>query len=128
MRTRNDPVDQVSGYFPCLGHYSAVTQLNVVELPHFTISPPTQLKVCTVKNEVTVRCQPLPGTHNQKVTWMKENGELPVGRSKASVDGTLKFWNPKVEDSGRYFCTATSNNILAKAASTMKLTVKREFK
>ena len=117
-----------SGLYKCkasnyLGHDSAVTQLNVVELPRFTMRPPAQLKAFTVENDVTVRCQ-ATGDPQPKVTWMKENGDLPVGRSSVN-DGTLKILSPKVEDSGRYFCTATSNNILAKAISTMELTVKR---
>jgi len=117
-----------SGLYECkatnhLGHDSAFTQLNVVELPQFTVRPPAQLKVFTVQN-ITIRCQ-ATGDPRPKVKWMKENGELPVGRSKVSVDGTLKIWNPKVEDSGRYFCTAASNSILAKAISAMGLTVKR---
>jgi len=117
-----------SGSYKCeasnhLGQDSAFTQLNVVELPQFITKPPSQLQVSTVQN-ITVRCQ-ATGDPQPKVTWVKENGELPVGRSKASVDGTLKIWNPKVEDSGRYTCVASSNNIFAKAISTMKLTVKK---
>ena len=39
-----------SGLYKCtasnkLGHSSAVTHLNVVELPHFTVRPPSQLEV-----------------------------------------------------------------------------------
>ena len=104
-----------------LGHDSAVTQLVVVELPQFTVRPPAQLQVSTVQN-ITVRCQ-ATGDTLPKVTWMKENGDLPVGRSKVSVDGTMKIWNPKVEDSGKYTCTATHSGIFTKAVST-KLTVK----
>ena len=120
-----------SGSYKCeasnhLGQDSAFTQLNVVELPQFITKPPSQLQVSTVQN-ITVRCQ-ATGDPQPKVTWVKENGELPVGRSKASVDGTLKIWNPKVEDSGRYTCVASSNNIFAKAISTMKLTVKKAGK
>ena len=71
---------------------------------------------------ITVHCK-AAGDPKPNVTWMKENGKLPVGRSKVGVDGTLKIWNPKVEDSGKYTCTATSNNIFTKAVST-KLAVK----
>ena len=52
---------------------------------------------------------------------MKENGELPLGRSQVSVDGTLQIWNTREEDSGRYTCMAAS--VLFKAFSFMKLTV-----
>ena len=64
-----------SGLYKCtasnkLGHDSAVTDLNVVELPHFTVRPPSQLEVHTFQN-VTVRCQ-ATGDPQPKVTWMKE--------------------------------------------------------
>ena len=117
-----------SGLYKCtasniLGHDSALTQLNVVELPQFTVRPPSQLEVSTVQN-VTVRCQ-ATGDPQPKVTWMKENGVLPVGRSKVSLDGTLKIWNTKQEDSRKYTCVASSSNILTKAISTMDLTIKQ---
>ena len=119
-----------SGLYKCqasnhLGYDSAVTDLNVVELPHFTVSPPAQLQVWTIEN-ITVRCQ-AAGDPQPTVTWMKENGELPAGRSKVGVDGTLKILNPKFEDSGRYTCVASSNEVF-KALSSMKLTVKGKIK
>ena len=104
-----------------LGHDSAVTPLSVVELPQFTVTPPAQLKGFKTHN-VTVPCQ-ATGDPQPKVTWVKENGELPVGRSKVSEDGTLRIWNAKEEDSGGYICTATSA-ALFKTFAAMKLTVK----
>ena len=103
-----------SGLYKCqasnhLGHDSAVSQLNIVELPHFTVNPPAQLEVSTMQN-ITVRCQ-AAGDPQPTVTWIKEIGELPVGRSKVGVDGTLEIWNPKFEDSGRYTCVASSNEV-----------------
>ena len=118
-----------SGLYKCkatniLGYHSAVTHLSVVELPQFTVRPPGQLKMSTNRN-IRVPCQatgdPLP-----TVTWVKENGELPLGRSKVSVDGTLQIWNPKEEDSGRYTCMAASAEVF-KAFSVMKLTVRGEI-
>ncbi|KAL9970495.1 hypothetical protein ACROYT_G022880 [Oculina patagonica] len=115
-----------SGLYKCkasnsLGEDSAVTQLIVVELPHFTVSPPAQLQ--TILN-ITVPCQ-ATGDPKPTVTWMKENGELPSGRSKVSGDGTLQIWNTKKEDSGIYTCIASSNEMFAKATSSMELTVMR---
>ena len=114
-----------SGWYRCigsniLGHDSAATQLNVVELPHFTVSPPAQLAVDKTQN-ITVPCG-TTGDPKPTVTWMKENGELPSGRSKVSLDGTLQIWNLKDEDSGRYTCIASSA-VVFKAFSAMKLTV-----
>ena len=115
-----------SGLYKCkasnnLGQDSAVTQVNVVELPRFTVSPPAQIKESKNHN-VTVPCQ-ATGDPRPKVTWVKENGELPVGRSKVSEDGTLQIWNAKEEDSGRYTCTASSNKVFAKAVSRMELAI-----
>ena len=96
-----------------------------MELPHFTVRPPPQLEVSTIQN-ITVRCQ-ANGEPQPKITWMKENGALPVGRSLASEDGTLKIWNPKEEDSEKYTCGAASNEFF-KAFTATKLTIKRQGK
>ena len=121
-----------SGLYKCkatnpFGEDSAITQLNVVEVPQFTVRPPSQLDVKTTQN-VTVSCQ-ATGDPQPKDTWTKESGELPVRRSEAGVDGTLKIWNPVGEDSGIYTCVASSKEFF-KAFSVMKLTVtkgKEEF-
>ena len=116
-----------TGLYKCtasnpLGHDSAVTHLNVVELPHFTIRPPSQLEVDITKN-VTIRCQ-ATGNPQPKITWMKESGELPDGRSEVGVNGTLKIWNLKKEDSGKYTCVASSNKFF-KAFAATKLSAKK---
>ena len=115
-----------SGLYKCkatniLGYDSAVTHLSVVELPQFTVRPPGQLKELTSHN-ITVTCQ-ATGDPRPTVTWIKENGELPLGRSKVSVDGTLQIWNAKEDDSGRYSCMAASAAVLQEALSVMKLSV-----
>ena len=114
-----------SGLYKCkatniLGYDSAVTHLSVVELPQFTARPPEHLKELAHRN-ITVPCR-ATGDPKPTITWMKENGELPLGRSTVSVDGTLQIWNSKEEDSGRYTCMAASA-ALFKALSVMKLTV-----
>ena len=105
-----------------LGHSSALTHLNVVELPHFRVIPPAKLEVDTNRN-ITVSCE-ATGDPKPTVTWMKENSELPFGRSRVSVDGTLHIWNTKGEDAGRYICTASSA-VVFKVTSVMMLTVKK---
>ena len=114
-----------SGLYKCtatnnLGYDSAFTQLNVVELPRFTVSPPVKLEGERNRN-ITVRCQAI-GDPKPTVTWAREHGELPVGRSKVNADGTLEIWNLKEEDSGRYTCMAASAEVF-KTFSVMKLTV-----
>ena len=111
-----------SGLYKCkasniLGHESAVTQLVVVELPQFTVSPPATLKVNQERN-ITVPCK-ATGDPQPTVTWVKKNGSLPFGRSKVSSDGTLQIWNTKWEDAGTYTCRAVSNEVITKEASSI---------
>ena len=115
-----------SGLYKCkasniLGHESAVTQLVVVELPQFTVSPPLLLKVVTSHN-ITVPCE-ATGDPQPIVTWTKQNDELPLGRSMVGVDGTLQIWSSKEEDSGIFTCMASSMAVF-KAFAVMKLTVR----
>ena len=84
-----------SGLYKCkasntLGHDSAGTQLNVVELPQITVGPHAQLDVSKNRN-ITVPCQ-ATGDPKPTVRWIKENGELPPGRSRVSVNGALQIW------------------------------------
>ena len=114
-----------SGWYKCqasnhLGHDSAVTDLNVVQRPHFIVKPPAHLKVRTMQN-ITVRCQ-AAGDPQPTVTWKKINGTMPGRRSAVGADGTLKIWNPKPEDSGTYACTASSN-LFSSVFVAMALTV-----
>ena len=118
-----------SGLYKCkasnaLGHDLAVTQLNVVELPRFTVGPPSQLELSEERN-ITVPCQ-ATGDPKPTMTWMKENGELPSERSKVGFDGTLQIWNTTEDDSGRYTCIASSAMVF-KASSAMILSVKGDF-
>ena len=116
-----------SGLYKCkasniLGHESAVTQLVVVELPQFTVSPPSLLKVFTNHN-ITVPCE-ATGDPQPTVTWTKQNDKLPLGRSKVGADGTLTIWHSKEEDSGIFTCAASSA-VFKASVSVMKLTVRR---
>ena len=115
-----------SGFYECkasndLGDDSALTLLSFLELPRFTSNPPAQLSV-TKNQNISVSCQ-AAGDPKPKIMWVRENSELPVGRSQVSADGTLQIWNIKDEDSGRYICTATSAQLL-KTSSLMQLTVR----
>lgn len=119
-----------SGLYKCtavniLRRESAVTLLVVVELPQFTVTPPSQLKVFGNQN-ITVPCQ-ASGDPKPTITWRKEDGSLPLRRSKVNVDGTLLIWGLRMEDSGRYTCMASPNEVIAKAISIMALAVGKLF-
>ena len=114
-----------SGLYKCtavniLGHESAVTQVVVVELPQFRVSPPARLETGQHRN-ITVPCE-ASGDPKPTITWIKENGELPFGRSKVGVNGTLKIWNTKEEDSGIFTCIVSSAEVFTTFA-VMKLSV-----
>ena len=116
-----------SGLYECkasnnLGHDSALTNLVVWDLPRFTVNPPAKLDVEKNKN-VSVLCQ-AAGDPRPVITWVKENSDLPVGRSQVSVNGTLQIWDIKDEDSGIYICTATSAQLF-KTSSLMQLTLRK---
>lgn len=72
---------------------SAVAHLSVVQLPKFSVRPPSDLDVLKHRN-VSVSCQ-AKGDPKPKVTWVRKNSELPFGRSKVDEDGTLHIWNTK---------------------------------
>lgn len=38
------------------------------------------------------------------ITWHRENGELPDGRSRILLDNTLRMEDTRPEDQGRYIC------------------------
>ena len=116
-----------SGLYQCtatnkLGVDSTGTQLVVMESPSFTVTPPSKLAVSPNQN-ISVSCQ-ATGDPRPKISWTKENGQLPSGRSEAAVDGTLQIWNVKEEDSGRYTCAAFSMEVFKSLTTSMQLTVK----
>lgn len=116
-----------SGLYKCqasnhLGYAFAVTQLNVIELPYFTVRPPAQFAV-NENMTLSISCQ-ADGYPTPTVTWLKGNSQLPSGRSMVSDDGTLTIWDTKERDSGTYNCVGSSGKFFRKAIASMKLTVK----
>lgn len=75
-----------------------------IEPPSFTSQPMST--IIEEKENVTFTCSaygdPIPN-----ITWSKENGTLPVGRSLVAFD-SLSLWSVLRSDSGNYTCTATS--------------------
>ena len=76
-------------------------------------------------HNITVRCQ-AAGDPQPTISWRKDGGKLPAGRSSVSADGTLKIWNLRErEGPGRYTCVASSDEIFKAAFSTMEVTVRK---
>lgn len=73
-----------------IGVAVAITHLVVVDDPVITVRPPPQLSV-NHGQTVSLRCE-ARGEPKPKVSWLKENGALPLGRSNVSINGTLKLW------------------------------------
>lgn len=73
-----------------IGVTVAITHLVVVDDPVITVRPPPQLSV-NHGQTVSLRCE-AGGEPKHKVSWLKENGALPLGRSNVSINGTLKLW------------------------------------
>ena len=117
-----------SGLYKCqasnhLGYDFAVTQLNVIELPYFTVRPPAQFETGKTLRK-SLNCQ-AAGHPKPTVTWLKVNSQLPIGRSMVSGNGTLMIWDSKEGDSGTYNCVASSGKFFRKAIASVKLTVKK---
>ena len=113
-----------SGLYECkasndLGDDSALTLLSVLELPRFTSNPPAQLNVRQEQN-ISVSCQ-AAGDPRPKIMWVRENSQLPVGRSQVSPEGTLQIWNIKDEDSGIYICIAISAQLFKRSLMQLQL-------
>ena len=125
LSIKNTEVED-SGLYQCkaangIGLYVAVTRLIVVSMPRFTVSPPSKLEV-TTNQTITIPCQ-ATGSPQPFISWVKESGELPAGRSRVIENGTLQIWNPENEDSGRYTCVASLKEISVNTTSPMELTV-----
>ena len=106
-----------------LAYSRTLTLLSVLELPRFTSNPPAQLNVRQEQN-ISVSCQ-AAGDPKPKIMWVRENSQLPVGRSQVSPEGTLQIRNIKDEDSGIYICIAISAQLFKR--SLMQLTVGKEW-
>lgn len=109
-----------SGFYQCratnkIGVAVAITHLVVVDDPVIIVRPPPQLSV-NHGQTVSLRCE-ARGEPKPKVSWLKENGALPLGRSNVSINGTLKLWEVKSQDAGKYICVASSAGIFTTSTS-----------
>ncbi|XP_020900723.1 fibrinogen-like protein A [Exaiptasia diaphana] len=116
-----------SGTYLCkaenlLGSVTKGTFLIVVELPRFTIKPPTSLVTLPGKT-VRLNCK-ATGEPKPVITWRRENGVLPIGRHEVR-DGSLILKDFTTTDFGAYICTATSADVFNRESRS---TIKAHFR
>ncbi|KXJ14090.1 Ryncolin-2, partial [Exaiptasia diaphana] len=116
-----------SGTYLCkaenlLGSVTKGTILIVVELPRFTVTPPSSYDTLPGKT-IHLNCS-ATGEPKPVITWRKENGVLPIGRHEVR-DGSLILKDSKTTDSGVFVCTATSAGVFHKESrSIIKIHIK----
>ena len=91
-----------------LGSVEKKTLLVVVSLPRFTVKPPARV-VASPGEIFTLNCS-ATGDPQPVISWRKQGGQLPVGRSKQS-NGDLVIRGLQVSDAGYYICVATSAGV-----------------
>ena len=91
-----------------LGNVEKKTLLVVVSLPRFTIKPPARVVVWSGYT-LTLNCS-ASGDPQPVISWKKQGGQLPVGRSQQS-NGQLVIRGLQLNDAGNYICVATSAGV-----------------
>ena len=98
-----------------LGKAEKNTMLVVVALPRFTSKPPSKI-ASMLTFTVRLNCS-ATGDPQPIVSWRKQGGQLPVGRSQ-QINGALVITNLQQSDAGNYICTATSASVFDVEAVT----------
>ena len=91
-----------------LGGVETKTLLVVVSLPRFTVKPSARA-IASPGETLTLNCS-ASGDPQPVISWKKQGGQLPVGRSQQS-NGQLIIRNLQLNDAGNYICVATSAGV-----------------
>ena len=102
-----------------LGKVEKKTLLVVVSLPRFTSKPSSKI-VSILNCTVRLNCSAIGDPH-PIVSWRKQGGQLPVGRSQ-QINGELVITNLQQSDAGSYICTAASAGVFdVEAVTTLEI-------
>lgn len=109
-----------SGLYFCsaknlLGSVEKETMLVVVSLPRFTVKPPLNV-VAWSGGILSINCR-ATGDPQPVITWKKQGGQLPVGRSQQN-NSELTIRNLQLGDAGIYICSTTSARVFGIDAVT----------
>ena len=91
-----------------LGRAEKKTFLVVVSPPRFTVKPPAKI-VAVVGGTLKLNCS-ATGNPQPMISWKKQGGQLPVGRSQ-QINGSLVIRDITKNDKGNYICMATNAGV-----------------
>ena len=107
---KSDSADYLCTATNLLGSVVQKTLLVVVSLPRFTVKPPVKL-VAWIGDTLTLKCS-ATGDPQPVISWKKQGGQLPVGRSQQTSDA-LVIRDIKKGDAGNYICAAKSAGVFS---------------
>ena len=99
-----------------LGRVEKKTLLVVVSPPRFTVKPPAKV-FPGVGSTLTLDCK-ATGDPQPVISWKKQDGQLPAGRSHQLINGTLVIRDVTMNDRGIYKCIALYARVFKTEAVT----------
>ena len=99
-----------------LGRVEKKTLLVVVSPPRFTVKPPAKV-FPGVGSTLTLDCK-ATGDPQPVISWKKQDGQLPAGRSRQLINGTLVIRDITMNDRGIYKCIAPYARVFKTEAVT----------
>ena len=99
-----------------LGRAEKKTFLVVVSPPRFIVKPPAKV-FPGVGSTLTLDCK-AAGDPQPVISWKKQDGQLPAGRSRQLINGTLVIRDITMKDRGIYKCIAPYARVFKTEAVT----------